>query len=94
MDNLSPLPIPVDGGKLITSGVYAYVRHPMYSGLLLACAGLSIGSGSLERIALTALLGVVLAKKVGAEEVALAKAYRDYEAYAAKVPWKLLPKVF
>lgn len=94
MDNLTPLATPVDGGTLISDGVYAYVRHPMYSGLLLACGGLAAGSGSLERLALTALLGVVLAKKVTLEEVALARTYKGYAAYCEKVKYKLVPFLY
>lgn len=94
MDNLTPLAAPVDGGTLISDGVYGHVRHPMYSGLLLACGGLAAGSGSLERLALTALLGVVLAKKVELEEVALARAYKGYAAYCDKVKYKLVPWIY
>lgn len=94
MDNLTPLATPVEGGTLISSGVYGHVRHPMYSGLLLACGGLAAGSGSLERLALTALLGVVLAKKVSLEEEALARVYKEYPEYCDKVKYKLVPWVY
>ncbi|NTV66250.1 MAG: isoprenylcysteine carboxylmethyltransferase family protein, partial [Chlorobaculum sp.] len=36
---LTPLPYPVDDNRLVDTGVYALVRHPLYSSQLLAAAG-------------------------------------------------------
>jgi protein-S-isoprenylcysteine O-methyltransferase Ste14 len=41
--NVSLFHLPIERNKLITSGVFCLVRHPMYSGLLLLCIGLTRG---------------------------------------------------
>lgn len=43
---LTPTPVPIPGAGLRTSGVYGVVRHPIYSGLLLAVLGLLVALGS------------------------------------------------
>ena len=68
--------------RLIRSGPYAYVRHPLYAGLLLAMAGTALVVGEWR-----ALLGVLLAvmefsRKATKEEALLAKEFRDdYKEY-------------
>jgi len=43
---LTPTPVPIEGAGLRTSGPYRYVRHPIYSALLLATLGFLIAVGS------------------------------------------------
>lgn len=64
--NLSPLPAPRARHRLVTSGMYGYVRHPMYGGLLLATFGLAAVTQSEARLALGGLLWWVLEQKVRA----------------------------
>ncbi len=40
--NLSPFPKPIEGGRLVTTGVYSIVRHPIYTGLILGTLGWSL----------------------------------------------------
>ena len=40
--NISPFPRPIANGKLITSGIYRFIRHPMYYSLILISLGLSL----------------------------------------------------
>src|SRR5678815_1059207 len=47
---------PADGGLVIT-GVYRFVRNPMYDGVILVALGLGAATGSLERI----IVGVIAA---------------------------------
>lgn len=89
--NLSPWPVPTDTNKLQTDGLYSQVRHPMYSGLLAACAGLSILTGSVPRLVLTILLYVVLDAKTQWEEDALQERHPEYSAYRRIVPHKFVP---
>ena len=52
--NLTAFPKPIEGGTLVTKGMYRLVRHPIYTGLILGTLGLGIfratcwGSGSLS----------------------------------------------
>lgn len=43
--SLTPHPIPGKNAVLVTDGLYRYVKHPIYSGLLLAAFGLTIAGG-------------------------------------------------
>ena len=95
-DNLSPWPVPTDPasgrGSLISDGIYSYIRHPMYSGLLLGMAGLSIFTDSTSRLMLTFLLYAVLDAKSDFEEASLEKTYgSEYSEYKLKVQSKFFP---
>ena len=92
-DNLSPWPVPSDKAMmLVKTGAYRFVRHPMYSGLLLGMAGLSIFTHSFERLLLTGILYFVLDAKSNFEEVALMIAFGgEFEEYKLAVPAKLIP---
>ena len=82
---LTPSPIPRQGGELHTSGIYASVRHPIYTGLLTAALGLALWGGSTAHlIALAALVGLI-AVKARAEEKMLLVTYSDYASYASQV---------
>mmetsp|Transcript_12694 Transcript_12694/g.27501 ORF Transcript_12694/g.27501 Transcript_12694/m.27501 type:complete len:304 (+) Transcript_12694:94-1005(+) len=92
--NLSPMPTPRKTHTLVTSGMYSYVRHPMYGGSLLAALGLAAVTRSEPRLALAALLWYILEQKVKYEERALLERYgAEYEQYKAKVK-KFIPYVY
>ena len=63
-NNLSPWPVPSDPnsgrGSLIDEGIYSYIRHPMYSGVLFGMIGLSLITDSVMRLLLTGALYFVL----------------------------------
>ena len=82
--SLTPLPIPKDDGELVTSGFYHYVRHPIYTGVLLAGAGLVIAQASLGHlVGWVALWGVLTLKALGEEKMLLDK-YDGYGEYSAR----------
>jgi len=76
---------------LMTNGPYAWVRHPIYTGLLLALAGTAIAIGQVR-----AALGFVIAvlailQKTRIEERVMLEQFGDvYRAYRARVP-RLIP---
>lgn len=72
--------------QLRTTGVYACVRHPIYSGLLLGGGGLVLLAGRLTRVWVWLALLALLWLKIGMEERALAARFADYGAYAAATP--------
>jgi protein-S-isoprenylcysteine O-methyltransferase Ste14 len=95
-DNLSPWPVPTDTesgrGSLVNTGIYAFVRHPMYTGVLLGMAGLSIITDSVARMILTCALYYVLDIKSDYEEEKLGEVYGDeYEKYKHDVQDKFFP---
>ncbi|CAJ1393382.1 unnamed protein product [Effrenium voratum] len=89
--DLTPWTVPPAEAQLKTGGVYEYVRHPLYGGLLLLCFGLAIVSNSASRLVLTLALYFVLDKKADNEEEVLQKKFSSYGGYASKTKGKLLP---
>lgn len=91
--NLSPFPKPVKGSKLISNGVYTYIRHPIYSGIIISFLGNGLYKASIVKIAVTALLLLLFYFKSKYEEGLLQKAHPDYKAYMKKTyrlfPWIL-----
>lgn len=55
-ENTTPFVAPVKNSKLRDYGVYRLVRHPMYGGLILLCAGLAVVTQSLDKAVLTMAL--------------------------------------
>lgn len=90
---LTPLPYPASGAVLRETGVYRFVRHPMYSGVIVAALGWAlIRQGWLN-------LGYVLAGwaflevKVRREEQWLLERFPEYAAYRHRVR-KFIPFVY
>ena len=80
--SLTPLPIPRAEGELVTKGVYRFIRHPIYTGILLGGLGVSVWGASLWHfLAFLGLVGV-LAVKIHFEEKLLSKRYSEYQSYA------------
>jgi protein-S-isoprenylcysteine O-methyltransferase Ste14 len=83
-----------EGQKVISSGPYGVVRHPMYIGVMLIylCAPLALGSywalipGSL-------MLVVIVTRLLNEEEI-LAKELPGYMDYMEKVKYRLIPGVW
>jgi protein-S-isoprenylcysteine O-methyltransferase Ste14 len=83
-DALTAMPTPREGATLRTEGLYAFVRHPIYAGVLAIGWGLALRSelwlGVLLAVALTVLLHV----KARYEESLLAVQHPGYPEYAAR----------
>ena len=91
--SLSPFPSPSKANELVTRGVYAVSRHPMYAGVLLGALGIDLVTASPTRFAITLVLNAVLHAKMEAEEKALLERYGDeYERYMAQTP-RLFPPI-
>lgn len=84
--SLTPLPEPLPGAPLITSGSYRRCRHPLYQALLLCSLGVVLALGSLLHLALLLTLAAVLSCKARREESRLLALHRDYAAYRAATP--------
>ena len=80
-----------EGHELITSGPYAIVRHPIYTGLLLAFLGSAIALGKWRGLLAVVLVFAVLWHKLRLEEKWMrAKFGNSYESYSQRVK-ALLP---
>ena len=91
--SLTPYPAPSERGTLVEAGPYAAVRHPIYAGGILFFAGFGLFSSPLA-LGLAGALAVLWALKATVEERLLRERYPGYEAYAARVPHRLVPGVF
>lgn len=91
---VSPLPIPRKNHQLVTSGMYKYLRHPQYGGLLMAAFGLAVITRSETRLAIAAVLWFVLHQKVKMEEKSLLERYgQAYTDYMGRVK-RFFPYVY
>ena len=78
---LSPFPKPLAAAPLIETGAFRWIRHPIYTGLLLAATGWGLAAGSLPALAATVALALVLDAKSRREESWLLAAHPGYAAY-------------
>lgn len=79
---------------VISSGPYAWVRHPMYSGVMLFFFGAPLLVGSWWGVLIAPLFAVLFAARAGIEERALVAGLPDYADYAARVRYRLVPGVW
>ncbi|WP_369981980.1 methyltransferase family protein [Xanthomonas bundabergensis] len=84
-----------DGHRLIRHGPYRHLRHPSYTGALLAFYGLAVGLGNvLSLLAIVLPVTWAFLRRIRVEEAALTQAFpREYPDYAAH-SWRLLPFVW
>jgi len=82
-----------EGHELITSGPYALVRHPIYTGLLLGFLGCAVALGEWRGLVAVALVFAVLWRKLRLEEKWMCAHFGEpYEAYSQRVA-ALLPHI-
>lgn len=91
--SLSPFPRPTDANCLVETGAYRFVRHPVYSGLVLAGIGWGLFTASLVAVGLSVLLLLWLDLKSRREEAWLTAQHPGYAAYRMRTR-KFLPFVY
>ena len=91
--NLTPLPHPKDDSVLIQTGLYQYVRHPIYFGVLLAALALLLIYPGQYVLAYSICLFLLLDIKARREEVWLMERFSSYKDYQARVK-KLIPGIY
>jgi protein-S-isoprenylcysteine O-methyltransferase Ste14 len=92
-ENLTPFPRPLAGARLIDSGSYGLVRHPIYGGLIIAAAGWGMATASPAAILGAGLLFVFFDLKSRREEAWLAETFEGYEDYRRRTR-KMLPGLY
>ncbi|HTT68600.1 MAG TPA: isoprenylcysteine carboxylmethyltransferase family protein [Gemmatimonadales bacterium] len=90
---ITPLPHPRAGAALVSSGPYAFVRHPIYGGLVLLALGFAAGIQDWLALGFAALLVVLLDVKSRREERWLEERHPTYADYRRRVR-KLIPFVY
>jgi protein-S-isoprenylcysteine O-methyltransferase Ste14 len=82
--NFNIRPIPKPGGQLVQTGPYRWIRHPMYTSILLAAVAGLLGADADQRLAVAAAgaaLAAVLWVKAGLEERWMVAHHPAYAAY-------------
>jgi protein-S-isoprenylcysteine O-methyltransferase Ste14 len=77
--------------QLVTTGVYAFVRHPMYLGALLMFLGTPLLAGSYIGVGIGLLMTLLMAVRALGEEKMLMEEFQDYAAYKQKVRYRFIP---
>ena len=91
--NINVFPDVRAGSRLVTNGPYQWIRHPMYTALLMIMLALVCESFSYWRGVWWVLLAADLVVKLSYEERLLGEVFDDYEAYRSRT-WRLVPWIF
>jgi protein-S-isoprenylcysteine O-methyltransferase Ste14 len=86
-------PIPLETAKLRTNGIYGFIRHPMYSSVILFIIGFTLYERAYYSFFLNIFVVIFLVFKIKFEEKQLEKHFRDYQSYQAKTK-KLIPFIY
>lgn len=91
--NFNVRPIVKKNGKMVTSGPYKYIRHPMYASILLTLYPLLIEQFSWFRFAVMMILTITLVVKLNFEEGLLRIHFKNYQHYMTSSK-RLIPFVY
>lgn len=91
--NLSIFPHPKDDAELVETGVYALIRHPIYSGLILLVTGYGLMMVNIILLIYGVLLFIFFEFKTKREEKYLNMKFPKYSSYQARVK-KLIPFIY
>ncbi len=83
-----------EGQKLVDTGLYGIVRHPMYSATLLLFLSIPLVLGSLPAFMVFLSYPAIIAKRIQNEEQLLIQELEGYGAYTQRVRWRLVPYIW
>lgn len=79
------------GQKLVDTGLYGVVRHPMYAATLLLFLSMPLILGSLLSLLVMLVYPFIIARRIHNEEQVLMRELPGYREYRKKVRWRLIP---
>ena len=82
------------GQKLVDTGLYGLIRHPMYGATLLLFLSMPLILGSIPAFIVMLLYPFIIAHRIQNEEEVLLRDLPGYEAYRQKVRWRLVPYIW
>jgi protein-S-isoprenylcysteine O-methyltransferase Ste14 len=80
--------------KVIDTGLYGIVRHPMYSATLLLFLSMPLVLGSIYSFLIFLAYPLIIAKRIKEEEKFLEKELEGYREYKQKVKYRLIPFIW
>lgn len=92
-NNFTVLPEPKAGNRLVHRGPYRWLRHPMYTSVILCALAVTFGGFSIWRAVACSVCLVALVLKVHHEEALLSAEHPDYKR-SMDGTWRLLPLVW
>ncbi len=82
------------GQKVIDTGLYGIVRHPMYLATIFLFLSIPLILGSIISFVLFLVYPFIIVKRIKNEEVVLEKNLKGYKEYKEKVKYKLIPFIW
>ena len=79
------------GQKLVDTGLYGVIRHPMYAATLLLFLSMPLILGSLLSLLVMLVYPFIIARRIQNEEQVLMRELPGYREYRKKVRWRLIP---
>ena len=83
-----------EGQKVVDTGLYGIVRHPMYSATIMLFLSMPLVLGSLPSFVIMLVYIPLIVKRIRNEEKVLVEGLEGYEAYCSRVKYRLLPFVW
>ena len=85
--NLSPFPRPKANSNLVTTGIYRFMRHPMYYSLIIISFGFFLTKLTIYYLCLTITLALLIKFKIILEEQYLKNKFKNYFLYKNAVKY-------
>ena len=82
------------GHTVVSSGLYHYVRHPMYTAILVFIVGTSLLLGSWYGLIFVIICMAILARRAVLEERTLRAELPGYSSYMAQVKYRFIPYIW
>ena len=79
--NLSPFPKPKANSNLVTTGIYRFMRHPMYYSLIIISFGVFLTKLSIYHLCITITLALLIKFQIILEEQYLKNKFKNYFLY-------------
>jgi protein-S-isoprenylcysteine O-methyltransferase Ste14 len=82
------------GQRVVSTGPYRHVRHPMYTGAFLYCLGTALLLGSWVGVSFEPLFVAAIAIRANLEERLLREQLEGYDEYMVKVKYRFIPRLW
>ena len=84
----------MEGQKVVSTGLYGIVRHPMYTATILMFLAMPMVMGSWWAFLVMIPYVLAIVTRIKDEETLLTKELEGYQEYKEKVRWKLIPYIW
>ena len=84
----------VEGQKVISTGLYGIVRHPMYFATILLFLAMPLVLGSIVSFIVFLVYPFIIAARIKNEEKVLSRELEGYEEYKQKVKYRMIPFIW